>query len=94
MGEVLKKMAAAAVVAGAALFVTACGQPKTETVETTVITEAPADDVVAADGAAMDATMDPMAPPADMAAPADPMAAPADEGAAVAPEAAPANCSP
>lgn len=90
MGAGLEKLKVAGLVAGAALFLAACGGNKPAEEAAPAEAETMTEDAAAADMAPMDAApVDPMAAPADpMAAPADPMAAPA-EGAA--PETAPAE---
>jgi PBP1b-binding outer membrane lipoprotein LpoB len=91
MGAGLEKLKVAGLVAGAALFLAACGGTKPAETAAPAETETVTEEAAAADMAPMDAApADPMAAPADpMAAPADTAAAPAD--AAAAPEAAPAK---
>lgn len=91
MGAGLETLKIAGFVAGATLFLAACGGTKPAEEAAPATTETMAEDTAATDAAPMDAApADPMAAPADpMAAPADPMA-PATEAAA-APETAPAK---
>jgi hypothetical protein len=85
MADIVSKLKTAALVAGAALIVVACGEKPAETNVEVTTEAAPAEEAPAADAAAMEA-----ADAAAEAAPADAAAeaAPAD---AAAPEAAPAN---
>lgn len=75
MADIVSKLKTAALVAGAALIVVACGEKPAETNVEVTTEAAPAEEAPAADAAAMEAA------PAAEAAPAD----------AAAPEAAPAN---
>jgi hypothetical protein len=88
MADIVSKLKTAALVAGAALIVVACGEKPAETNVEVTTEAAPAEEAPAADAAAMEAA--PAADAAAEAAPADAAAeaAPAD---AAAPEAAPAN---
>jgi|GEM_PF-4981154 PBP1b-binding outer membrane lipoprotein LpoB len=88
MGAGLEKLKVAGLVAGAALFLAACGGSKPAEEAAPAETEMMTEDAAAADMAPMDAApADPMAAPADPMA--DPMAPAADSAAA--PEAAPAQ---
>jgi hypothetical protein len=78
MAVTVSKLKTAALVAGVAMFVVACGEKKAETtVETTTTTEAPAVDAMAAPAADAPAA-DAMAAPAADAPAADAMAPAAD----------------
>jgi hypothetical protein len=81
MADIVSKLKTAALVAGASLFVVACGEKAAETTtETSTTVEAPAADAMAAPAADAAATDAMAAPAADAAAPAaDAMAAPATE---------------
>lgn len=77
MGDILSKLKTVSLIAGVGILVVACGEKKAETTvdSTTVTTEAPAADAMAAPAATDTTTTDAMAAPA--AGTTDAMAAPA-----------------
>lgn len=86
MADIVSKLKTAALVAGTALFVVACGEKAadtnvdvTTTEEAPAAVEAPAADAATMEAAPMDGTME--AAPTDGTMEADPMAAPAPDAA-------------